>query len=137
MASLFTHPVYLLDISSVGINLCAHLFSEMKTKTKPTCVRQYSKECRVSKVSMKARSIQMHKTVMSPVPDNSVPYGQREADGPGHSGGREAETQDCYLTQWANTNRLSPVTRLLLSERADKNVILTFICPQVVLTCGA
>lgn len=108
-----------------------------KTKAKPTFVGEYSKECHVSKVSMKARSIQMHKTIMSPVPDTSVPYGQREADGPGHSGGREGETRDCYLTQWANTNRLSPVTGLLLSERADKNVILTFICPQVVLTCDA
>lgn len=39
-----------------------------------------------------------------------------------------------YLTQWANTNRLSPVTRLLLTERVDKNVIPTFICPQVVFT---
>lgn len=108
-----------------------------KTKAKPTFVREYSKECHVSKVSMKARSIQMHKAIMSPVPDTSVPYGQREADGPGHSRGREGETRDCYLTQWANTNRLSPVTGLLLSERADKNVILTFICPQVVLTCDA
>lgn len=79
----------------------------------------------------------MHKTIMSPARDTSVPYGQREADGPGHSGGREGETQDCYLTQWANTNRLSPMTVLLLSERADKNVILTCICPQVVLTCEA
>lgn len=113
----------------------------MKTKTKAkkptTFVGEYSKECHVSKVSMKARSIQMHKTIMSPAPDTSVPYGQREADGPGHSGGREGETWDCYLTQWANTNRLSPMTGLLLSERADKNVILTFICPQVVLTCDA
>lgn len=42
-----------------------------------------------------------------------------------------------YLTQWANINRLSPVTRLLLKERVDKNVIPTFICPQVVFTCDA
>jgi len=84
---------------------------------------------------VKAKNIQMHKAVMSPVPDTSVPYGQREADGPGHSRGREGEPGDCYLTYWANTSRLSPANRLLLSEGADKNVILTFICPQVVLTC--
>lgn len=42
-----------------------------------------------------------------------------------------------YLTQWANTNRLSPVTSLLLTERVDKNVIPTFICPQVFVTCDA
>lgn len=102
-------------------------------KTKTTFVKEYSKECHVSKVSLKARSIQMHKT-MSPVPHTSVPYGQREADGLGHTGGREGEAWDCYQTQWANTNRLSPVTRLLLLERADKNVILTFSCPQVAVT---
>lgn len=131
--------MYLLQASSVDLNLGVHLYSEMKTSTKtnPTFVKEYSKECRVSKTWMKARSIEMHKTIMSPGPHSSVPYGQREADGTGHSGGREAETRDCYLTQWANTNRLSPVTRLLLSERVDKNVIPTFICPQVVFTCDA
>lgn len=72
---------------------------------------------------------------MSPIPDTSVPYGQRETDGPGHSRGREGEPGDCYLIHWANTSRLSPANSLLLSEGADKNVILTFICPQVVLTC--
>lgn len=107
------------------------------TKTNPTSVKEYSKECHVSKTSMKASSIEMHRTLMSPVPHSSVPYGQREADGPGHSGGREGEARDCYLTQWANTNTLSPVTRLLLSETLDKNVIPTFICPQVVFTCDA
>lgn len=127
--------MYLLQASSVDLNLGVHLYSKMKTST--TFVKEYSKECRVSKTSMKARSIEMHKTIMSPGPHSSVPYGQREADGTGHSGGREAETRDCYLTQWANTNRLSPVTRLLLSERVDKNVIPTFICPQVVFTCDA
>lgn len=134
-------PMHPLDIFSVDINPGVHLYSEMKTETKAenptTSVREYSKECRVSEVSMKARSIQMHKTITSPAPDTSVPYGQREADGPGHGRGREGEARDCYLTHRANANRLSPVTGLLLSERADKNVILTFICPQVVLTCDA
>lgn len=96
-ASLPTHLMCLLQISSVDLNLGVHLYSEMKTNTKtnPTFVKEYSKECHVSKTSMKARSIEMHKTIMSPVPHSSVPYGQREADGPGHSGGREGETQDC------------------------------------------
>lgn len=138
-AFLLTHLMYLLQILSVDLNFGVHLSSEMKTNSKinPTFVKEYSKECHVSKTSMKARSIEMHKTIMSPVPHSSVPYGQIEADGPGHSGEKRQRLGIVYLTQWANTNRLSPVTRLLLTERADKNVIPTFICPQVVFTCDA